>query len=66
MEPGDGTGHSIADAQSRNAQGLCAMFNCGKPMNRENEWTVFGGVLCDECPMVWANAMERMVQESAV
>ena len=53
MESGDGTGHSIADALVRNSNGLCAIIDCGKPMNRKNEYTVFGGILCDDCHNDW-------------
>jgi len=46
MEPGDGTGCSIADAEVRNASGVCALLNCGKPIAPD---AVSHGLFCKLC-----------------
>jgi hypothetical protein len=62
IEPGDGSGMSIADALVRNSNGLCAIMNCGKPMNCKNEYTIFGGILCNDCHKDWKFSVEESLK----
>ena len=48
IEPGDGTGNSIADAQVRNSKGICIVQDCNKLMIQEDDYYYFCGFLCEE------------------
>ncbi len=45
LEPGDGTGNSLADARARNHQGQCGFPGCGKPVG---DATFLGFRICAE------------------
>jgi hypothetical protein len=48
LEPGDGTGNSIADAMVRNDQGICGHLGCGKPLPEGAIGSMAYGKLCEE------------------
>jgi len=58
LEPCDGTGSSLKDAKIRNSRGVCAIQDCGKPMNRSRVWAI--GYCCDGCNSI----METAIRES--
>jgi len=47
MEPGDGTGCSIADAMVRNERGLCSIQGCNNPITSD---AISYGLFCKMCP----------------
>jgi len=50
MEPGDGTGSSIADARIRNEKGICALKDCNKKINkRSHTLKIFDVKICLTC-----------------
>lgn len=59
IEPGDGTGNSLADAKARNAKGLCAVINCGKPLSAECTWRF--GQLCSACDAQWKQSLNTLI-----
>lgn len=58
IEPGDGTGDSLADVRVRNASGLCAVRSCGKPLVVGCEW--WFGCLCLECHEQWRQCLNDL------
>ena len=48
LEPGDGTGNSIADAMARNDQGICGYLGCGKSLPEGAVGRASFGKLCEE------------------
>ena len=46
LEPGDGTGCSIADGMKRNEQGMCGSYQCS---NFKSNFYFMGVALCDSC-----------------
>ena len=52
IEPGDGTGCSIADAIVRNNNGICSTFNCGKAILPDAKTYCDVGKLCPDCEVL--------------
>jgi len=55
MEPGDGTGKSIADAMIRNEKGLCAI--CDNTILPES---ICYGIFCKLCPICEKEILEAL------
>ena len=64
LEPGDGTGCSIADARVRNNNGLCGMQSCGGKLGKdENMLGMFFIRLCDSCYEDYKKFVEEMKRD---
>lgn len=64
LEPGDGTGHSIADMRVRNARGICSFQGCGKKIKENAESRGMYGELCDEHDAEIETSIKRLIRQS--
>lgn len=66
IEPGDGTGSSIVDAQVRNKQGVCSILGCGKKLAEDAVPYEGRGLmykLCPECEKENRAIFQDMITE---
>jgi len=49
IEPGDGTGSSVADCIARNEKGLCGYQKCGNPIRKDSPKITLAQQVCDDC-----------------